>query len=132
MLFMQTNRSLEICLIILKINPTNHSKQSKRKHASGSDNETVSELDKTDKPQQKRSNLPDNGVDNSNQSENGTVTSNKVVTTAADVHVDSSLPPDVLMVTQLITRLSVDMRAMFDQVNIRINSLETNLGTENF
>ena len=97
------------------INSTNHSKQSKRKHASGSDNETVSELDKTDKPQQKRSKLPDNGVDNSNQSENGPVTSNKVVTTAADVHVDSSLPPDVLMVTQLITRLSVDMRAMFDQ-----------------
>ena len=40
---------------------------------------------------------------------------------------DSSLSPEMVMLSQMISRLSVDMRSMFSQVNDPINNLETNL-----
>ena len=48
-------------------------------------------------------------------------------TTLADVHVDSSLSPEMLMITRMISSLSTDMRSMFGDMNNRINSLESNL-----
>ena len=47
--------------------------------------------------------------------------------TEAIVHIDSNLSPDVLMLTQLINKLSIDMRNMFSNVTTRIDNLETSL-----
>ncbi|CAG2205740.1 unnamed protein product [Mytilus edulis] len=48
-------------------------------------------------------------------------------TTEAEIHVDSTVSPEMLMVTKMISNLSVDMRSMFGEMNNRINDLEANL-----
>ncbi|CAG2185412.1 unnamed protein product [Mytilus edulis] len=45
----------------------------------------------------------------------------------ADIHIDTELTPDTVVMTKMISKLSADMRTMFSDVNDRISTLEEKL-----
>ena len=53
-------------------------------------------------------------------------TSSHISDVDAEVRVDSEYSPEMIAVTKMISKLSVDMRLMFSDVNVRISKLEDN------
>lgn len=103
-------------------NTNTKSQQLKRKHnESGNEIETVVNAKQSEEQKSKRAKHKKPTPNDDNTSPPHTIV------TEATVHVESSLSPDILMVTQLINKLSIDMRSMFSNVTTRIDDLETNL-----
>ncbi|CAG2243151.1 unnamed protein product [Mytilus edulis] len=56
-------------------------------------------------------------------------TNNKspIIDVESDIHIDTELTPDTVVMTKMISKLSADMRIMFSDVNDRIRTLEEKL-----
>ncbi|VDI17339.1 Hypothetical predicted protein [Mytilus galloprovincialis] len=97
-------------------NTQSKSNKLKRKLSTVSDSESESDSVKTTKQQKRTKNLQ--------ATVSGSVSN---VIAEAEVHMDSSISPDVRVLSQMISTLSHDMRNMFGDMNTRINDLERNL-----
>ncbi|VDH91699.1 Hypothetical predicted protein [Mytilus galloprovincialis] len=105
-------------------NTQSKSNKLKRKLSTVSDSESESDSVKTTKQQKRTKNLQ---ATVSGSAEGNKTKSVSNVITEAEVHMDSSISPDLRILSQMISTLSHDMRNMFGDMNTRINDLERNL-----
>ncbi|VDI44423.1 Hypothetical predicted protein [Mytilus galloprovincialis] len=102
----------------------------KRKHSSGASStaspKIASEFKKVPVSKKARKQT-DESAKHPEKKSSPTKNKSPIIDVEADIHIDTELTPDTVVMTKMISKLSADMRTMFSDVNDRISTLEEKL-----